>query len=269
MQSKALVAHTLTKKKCGKERKKKLETWLQLWNLLKLLTQRRWNNFTATRMVCRGRSWASSLQHTQKKTAYVKIKSLKVFMMKLVLMAVHGCWRSATGSRVNAHPWQGCGKSDSFSLALQLSLSPSLTLTHSLTLTLSLSLLRSADSVQGTPAAGFWVRIYISLNIRQRGNRNTGRDRKRSHLSQMLADWSGGSLSKEFDQNKLARRKPETHAAFLANRTKNQNSNLPSFWQQMACVLWNDCLARKINTKLLTPSTSERNLASPLTLRIN
>lgn len=85
-------------------------------------------------MVCRGRSWASSLQHTQKKTAYVKIKSLKVFMMKLVLMAVHGCWRSATGSRVNAHPWQGCGKSDSFSLALQLSLSPSLTLTHSLTL---------------------------------------------------------------------------------------------------------------------------------------
>lgn len=151
---------------------------------------------------------------------------------------------------------KGCGKSDSFSLALQLSLSPSLTLTHSLTLTLSLSLLRSADSVQGTPAAGFWVRIYISLNIRQRGNRNTGRDRKRSHLSQMLADWSGGS---------------QRHAAFLANRTKNQNSNLPSFWQQMACVLWNDCLAseRKINTKLLTPSTSERNLASPLTLRIN
>lgn len=109
---------------------------------------------------------------------------------------------------------KGCGKSDSFSLALQLSLSPSLTLTHSLTLTLSLSLLRSADSVQGTPAAGFWVRIYISLNIRQRGNRNTGRDRKRSHLSQMLADWSGGSLSKEFDQNKLARREPETRSVF-------------------------------------------------------
>lgn len=109
---------------------------------------------------------------------------------------------------------EGCGKSDSFSLALQLSLSPSLTLTHSLTLTLSLSLMRSADSVQGTPAAGFWVRIYISLNIRQRGNRNTGRDRKRSHLSQMLADWSGGSLSKEFDQNKLARREPETRSVF-------------------------------------------------------
>lgn len=154
-----------------------------------------------------------------------------------------------------------------------LSRSPTLSLplsySHALSHSHSLSLLRSADSVQGTPAAGFWVRIYISLNIRQRGNRNTGRDRKRSHLSQMLADWSGGSLSKEFDQNKLARREPETHAAFLANRTKNQNSNLPSFWQQMACVLWNDCLSRKINTKLLTPSTSERNLASPLTLRIN
>lgn len=56
------------KKKCENERKKKLETWLQLWNLLKLLTQRRWNNFTATRMVCRGRSWAFSLHaaHAEK-----------------------------------------------------------------------------------------------------------------------------------------------------------------------------------------------------------
>lgn len=139
MQSKALVAHTLTKKKCGKERKKKLETWLQLWNLLKLLTQRRWNNFTATRMVCRGRSWASSLQHTQKKTAYVKIKSLKVFMMKLVLMAVHGCWRSATGSRVNAHPWGGMWQvwfflSRSPTLSLPLSYSHALSHSHSLSL---------------------------------------------------------------------------------------------------------------------------------------
>lgn len=137
MQSKALVAHTLTKKKCGKERKKKLETWLQLWNLLKLLTQRRWNNFTATRMVCRGRSWASSLQHTQKKTAYVKIKSLKVFMMKLVLMAVHGCWRSATGSRVNAHPWEGMWQVWFFLSRSPTTLSPPLLLSRSLSLSLS------------------------------------------------------------------------------------------------------------------------------------
>lgn len=221
-------------------------------------------------MVCRGRSWASSLQHTQKKNGLCQNKEFESFHDEISpdggarLLEIG--YRIARKCSPLAGMWQVW-----FFLSRSPTLSLPLSYSHALSHSLSLSLLRSADSVQGTPAAGFWVRIYISLNIRQRGNRNTGRDRKRSHLSQMLADWSGGSLSKEFDQNKLARREPETHAAFLANRTKNQNSNLPSFWQQMACVLWNDCLAseRKINTKLLTPSTSERNLASPLTLRIN
>lgn len=240
---------------------------MQLWNLLKLLTQRRWNNFTATRMVCRGRSWAFSLHAAHaEKNGLCQNKEFESFHDEISpdggarLLEIG--YRIARKCSPLAGMWQ---------VWFFLSRSPTLSLPVSYSLSLSPSLLRSADSVQGTPAAGFWVRIYISLNIRQRGSRNTGRDRKRSHLSQMLADWSGGSLSKEFDQNKLARREPETHAAFLANWTKNRNSNLPSFWQQMACVLWNDCLASegKINTKLLTPSTSERNLASPLTLRIN
>lgn len=106
----------------------------------------------------------------------------------------------ATGSRVKcSHPWQGCGKCDPLSLSLSLSLSSSLLL-HLLSLSLS-SLLRSAASVQGTPAAGFWVCIYLSLNIGNRGGRaaasaGAAADRKRSRLSQILADWSGENLSK-------------------------------------------------------------------------
>lgn len=139
MQSKALVAHTLTKKKCGKERKKKLETWLQLWNLLKLLTQRRWNNFTATRMVCRGRSWASSLQHTQKKNGLCQNKEFESFHDEI--SPDGGARLLEIGYRI-ARKCSPLGRDVAsliLSLSLSNSLSPPLLLSRTLSLSLSLS----------------------------------------------------------------------------------------------------------------------------------
>lgn len=73
-----------------------------------------------------------------------------------------GVQSRAAGSRVNAHPEQGCGDSDSLSLLSPLSsLPPSLPLS---------SILRSGACVQGTPAAGF---TSSSFSWRQQETRSS------------------------------------------------------------------------------------------------
>ena len=75
------------------------------------------------------------------------------------------CWRDR---RVKcSHPWQGCGRSDPHSPLLS-PLSSLLSLPFSLLpLSPSPSSVSCAvlPSVQGTPAAGFWVYISISLSL--------------------------------------------------------------------------------------------------------
>lgn len=191
-------------------------------------------------------------------------------MVKLVLMAGQSCWRSATGSCVNAHPWQGYGKSDSLTLSVSLTrlLPPSLPLSPA-----------QCRLCAGNPSCRLLgMYLYLPLTSGTRDAPQQQQEKKKqqqwravgagnaSDLSQIVADWSGGSLSEEFDQNKLAWREPETHAALLADGTKKAKfKSCQVFWQQMACVLLNDCLrgGNKIDTKSLTPLVRESDLAPP------
>lgn len=159
-------------------------------------------------MVSACKSWAFSSPRTEwRKPARVRMKHWKVLTMKLVLMAEPGCRRSAIWSRVNAQPCQGCGNWDSLSFSL------------------SLDILRSAASVQGTPAAGF---RHVSLSLSNIGSGGEGGAAARSQSTGR----DGRRLSSEPNPRWLERGVPVEIAWPEYVGEGRSQEHTPRFWQR-------------------------------------